>query len=145
MTLNSNHVGLPDMNHRVCLIFWVAFSATPSVAIAEVMDKEPSLAFLWSIAVGSTLVALVGCRASPWFALLSAPLPLIYGTALFFELIDPSVGPTILKEGDIGYIVGVLAAALLVVVGHVGGMVLWWRHRPTGRSSGHAASGAPLS
>ena len=80
----SSNVGRPDVKHRANLISWAAFCVAPSVAFAEVMDKEPSLIFLWSTAAASTLVALVGCRASPWFTLLSAPLPLIYGTALLF-------------------------------------------------------------
>ena len=116
----------------------------PADAFAEVMDKEPSLVFLWSIAAASALLAVAGCRASPWFALLSAPLPLFYGIAFLLEFMDPSVGPAIVSEGGMAYIVGGLGAALLVVAGHVVGVVLWWRKRSTARLSGRTASGARL-
>ena len=126
-------------------IFVIVPFGGPSIAWAEVMDKEPSLAFLWSIATASAIVAVVAGRISPWFALLSVPLPLVYGLAVLFEFIDPYVGLAIAREGGVSYIVGVLGAALLVIAGHLVGGVLWWRKRPTGRSSGRAASGAPLS
>lgn len=101
-------------------IFVIVPFGGPSIAWAEVMDKEPSLAFLWSIATASAIVAVVAGRISPWFALLSVPLPLVYGLAVLFEFIDPYVGLAIAREGGVSYIVGVLGPRFWLSPG------TWW-------------------
>lgn len=137
-------VGWHEVIHLARLGVLVALAAGPSVALAEVMDKEPSLLDLWAVAFASAIVAAIGFRKSLWFGFLSVPLPLLFGYVVFTEITDPIVGPMILDEAGEGYIHGSIGAALLVVIGHVIGLSLWWRHRPTQRSSGRTSSGAPL-
>jgi uncharacterized membrane protein len=96
---------------------------------AEVMDKEPSLIlnYLWGI-LGAAL-CFFAARFKPWILLLVAPLPILYFTALIYELLDQHVGKDILNEAGYFYVVSgyFLAFSILASIG----AGLWLRKNAT--------------
>lgn len=94
----------------------------PEVVAAEVMDKEPTLAGTcgWSL-IGGTL-GFLGWRFRWWAGASVALLPATYFVALHSELSDPYVGPAIVAEAGLGYVVGSYCAAIVFVLMHAAGM-----------------------
>src|SRR4051812_47171164 len=110
------------MSMRLCflMIAWL-----PSVAYAEVMDKEFafSTVALWTFA--GAAVVLWSARFKPW--VLAVVLPAVVG---FFsvhlpELADPHVGPAIRAEAGSMYVFVSWAAPVLIVAAL--GVGMRWR------------------
>ena len=102
----------------------------PTAALAEVSDKIPSLPQIWGIAGIAGIALLLAMRFKPRMSWLILPLLAVWFTALLVEVHSADVGPAIVSEQGIGYVVQVhLAAGLAVVAGWIG-----WRWR-RGRSS----------
>ena len=100
-------------------------AVTPAAALAEVSDKIPALAEVWSIAGIAAVVLLLAMRFKPRLSLLIVPLAALWFTALLLEVHSADVGPAIVREQGTGYVVQVyLAGALAVVAGWIG---WWWR------------------
>lgn len=108
----------------------LAAAIAPTAALAEVSDKIPSLPQIWGIAGVAALALLLAMRFKPRMSWLILPLLGLWFTTLLLEVHSADVGPAIVSEQGIGYVVQVyLAAGLAVVAGWIG-----WRWRK-GRSS----------
>ena len=109
----------------------------PQVAVAEVMDKEPTLVTTWAWALAGGVLSLVGWRWRWWAGAVLVLLPAAYFTALHFELTDPYVGPDIVREAGLGYVLWSYSAAAVFIVLQVAGV---W-HVVRGRLLTRACSG----
>ena len=95
-------------------------SPPPIAALLEVMDKELPL---WMVAVESVTIGITGFYLARRRSLLSIP---VYVLALLDasriqELRDPYVGPAILKEAGLAYVVlSYLFAAIVLVLPLIG-------------------------
>jgi hypothetical protein len=108
----------------------LAAAIAPTAALAEVSDKIPSLPQIWGIAGVAALALLLAMRFKPRISWLILPLLGLWFTTLLLEVHSADVGPAIVSEQGVGYVVQVyLAAGLAVVAGWIG-----WRWRK-GRSS----------
>lgn len=113
-------------SHRCGALLLVLSVAAP--AIAEVIDKEPTLREIWWSAVPLAVLALVAGRLHPvlGFTLLLVPnMPL----GMLSEVRDPSVGSVIRAEAGTGYVFQVYGANALLLVCYLLGVVLWQRDR----------------
>lgn len=77
---------------------------SPLPAVAEVMDKEPTLPVLFGLTAIFLLAALLLARLNAWAPLLVLPVSGIYAIGMASELFDPHVGPAILAEGGWAYL-----------------------------------------
>jgi len=89
---------------RLFIIFIIIVSFFPLSAHAEVMDKEPSLLFVFLCGAFGSVAILITARYKSILLILVAPLPLLYFYALLVEINDPFVGPAILKEAGTFYV-----------------------------------------
>ena len=87
------------MNRLVSLLLLL-----PVQAIAEVMDKEPSLAELYTWAVVSSLALLLAGRFRPRILPVVAVLPALSVWGQLSEITDRFVGPDILREAGPLYV-----------------------------------------
>ena len=84
-------------------------------AYAEVIDKVPTLSFIWGVAIASGVVCFITTYFRRWLLILAA-LPAVWFLSLFLEIHSPDVGPALLVEAGRGYIVQTYLAALSVVI-----------------------------
>jgi hypothetical protein len=98
----------------------------PEMAHAEVMDKEPSLLAVWGWAVISAALLFAVVRFRPWLLFGVAPLPALFFYGLLSEVIDPFVGPAMLREAGNVYIVSSWVVPVLPIAGVFAG---WWLRR----------------
>jgi hypothetical protein len=89
--------------------------------LAEVADKEPTLAAIWCIAAFLCFVCLLLCRWRTIAGLIVLPLAGVWAWALLSEIHDPYAGPAILEELGRAYIaqayIAVLLPFLVVAIG----------------------------
>ena len=104
--------------------------AFPDLAVAEVMDKEPTLVATWAWALIGGALGLAGWRFRWWAGVVSTLLPAAYFAGLHFELTDPYVGPDIVKEAGRGYVLWSYCAAVVFIALHATGMWHVLRGRP---------------
>ena len=104
--------------------FWCAFvlvSVTPTVAWAEVTDKEPGAAEIWAWAVGGGVAAGLAWNVRAWLGALATAALARFFITLWSEVTDPFVGPAIRAETGTTYATTVtratLAATALVLFG----------------------------
>jgi hypothetical protein len=71
----------------------VIASAIPTIATAEVMDKEPTLANIWVFAVGLGVVGFLAWNRSTWLGIVASSLAFLMVHSFHWELTDPFVGP----------------------------------------------------
>jgi hypothetical protein len=114
--------------HVVLTVFCIA----PATALAEVMDKEPTLSEVWVLAAIAWVIAFAACRSNAWFSLATAPLPLLYVSSFVSEIADRHVGPAIMAAAGISYVVSCALAFVLVAAAHALGIILWRRNRLIG-------------
>ena len=94
--------------------------------LAEVSDKEPTVAVIWCVAA---LVAFAGfslCRWRRLAAIFVLPFVAVWAFGITSEVRDPFVGPAILHELGRGYVVQAYLAALIPFVFVTIG---FWRRR----------------
>ena len=112
------------------LVFFV-FCTITFPAYAEVMDKLPTLAYIWGVAIISGVICLVGAYYWKWFLLLAA-LPATWFYSLYTELHSPDLAPAILSEAGRGYFIqSYLAGACVIVMGITGWIFNTRKHRVT--------------
>ena len=112
------------------LVFFVACSIF-SPAYAEVMDKLPTLAYIWGVAIISGVICLVGTYFWRWFLLL-AILPAVWFYSLYIELHSPDLAPAILSEAGRSYFTqSYLAGACVIVMTITGWIFNTRKHRVT--------------
>lgn len=108
----------------------LATAGMPATALAEVTDKIPTLPEIWGCAALAALALLLAMRLKPRLSWLILPLLGLWFTTLLLEVHSADVGPAIVSERGVGYVVQVyLAGGLAVVAGWIG-----WRWRK-GRST----------
>ena len=89
----------------------------------EVMDKEPSLRVIWGAALLLGVLGYVATRFRRW---LVVPALALVGVAAWTQLgglLDPQLGPAIMREAGMWYVAQSGAAIALAVILCVAGLV----------------------
>ena len=94
----------------------------PRIVGAEVMDKEPSLGWVWASAILFGCVGFWAWRRSLLLGVVAAAFSWAFVWAFAIELDDPSVGPAILREAGNGYLRQVYFSLGLCAVLHLLGI-----------------------
>ena len=94
--------------------------------LAEVSDKEPTIAAIWCVAGFFCTAGLLLCRWRRVAGLIVLPLAAGWGWALSSELWDPYVGPAMLSELGRGYVFQAFIAILIPFAAVAFG---FWRRR----------------
>ena len=84
--------------------------------ILEMLGKEPSLRALWGGAILLGLVGFVAARFRRWLALPALALVALAAWTQLGELLDPRVGPVIMREAGQWYVAQAGAAVALAVI-----------------------------
>ena len=92
-------------------------------AYAEVIDKMPTLSFIWGVAFASGFICFVATFFKRWLLILTL-FPAAWFLGLFIEIHSPDVGPALLVEIGYSYINQVYLAAFSVVALGLLGWVL---------------------
>ena len=100
-----------------------------SQAHAEVADKEPSLAWLWSCAILAIVLTYLLGRVRIWLGAIICALWLFGAWANHLEITSPDVGPAMLAELGESYINQNYAASTVGVIGSLLALLLAWRAR----------------
>ena len=82
----------------------------------EVMDKEPSLRAIWGAAVLFGVAGYVATRLRRWLVF---PALALVGVAAWTELgglLDPQLGPAVMREAGIWYVAQAGGALALAVI-----------------------------
>ncbi|MDH5408132.1 MAG: hypothetical protein OEZ33_12055 [Gammaproteobacteria bacterium] len=128
------------------------FLSTP--AYAEVSDKMPSMYQLWLYSAIGFIVILFLVRWSLWFIVLAVLSALFFGTASYETFADPYIGPAIIKEQGLPYIVSSYSMCIFIIIGTITGSLLHIKNKHiTSKSSSPAKdtgldrpkSGRPLT
>jgi len=88
----------------------------PTMAVLEVMDKEPTLLAVWGAAVLLGLVGYTAARFRRWLVIPALAVIAFLAWAQLGELADPTVGPAIIQEAGRGYLIQSCAAVALAVI-----------------------------
>ena len=116
------------------LIVW---AVTATDAYAEVMDKEPSIADNWLLAVVGGLLAIAAWRWRGWAGLMVTSVVMFFLLGVYMELQDPFVGPAMRREAGEHYVTHYYAAVVVAVVLNAVGVYL--RMRSAARQRGLGA------
>ena len=81
--------------------------------LAEVADKEPTLAWLWAVAAILSVASFALCHWRRWAAVVAIPAAVIWIWILLREIHDRFVGPAILQELGRGYVIQTYFAAFM--------------------------------
>src|SRR5262245_55624356 len=87
------------------------------VLLAEVMDKEPTLAWVWTTFAILGLLGTGLALVNRWLVLLVFPVTFLFAWILLDELHDPFVGPAIVSEAGRWYVIQCYLAILLGLAG----------------------------
>ena len=121
-----------DLSWRKRLLGAALSLLLPSLTSAEVMDKEPTLTWLWTSAVIFGGLGFAAWRRGPWPGLIAAVFCWLFVWAFAIELDDPWVGPDIRKEAGSGYVTqAYLSLGLCAILHALGVFAHFWakRHR----------------
>jgi hypothetical protein len=97
------------------------------------MDKEPSLWAIWSWALPGAVLTYALARRLPLLGLLAVLLATRAPISAVVDLLDPAVGPAMLREAGRGYGAQAYAALTMVLVSLGAGTAAWWRERQEAR------------
>lgn len=101
---------------------------SPVAAVAEVMDKEPTLPVLFGWTAIFLLPALLLARLNAWATLLVLPFSAVYAFGTAGELLDDQIGPAILREGGWAYVApAILSVAINLIAPPA--VALWCANR----------------
>lgn len=101
----------------------------------EVMDKEPPL---WQTAILYIVPGLLGAglsRKKWWLGILVLPLVFTFAWIDYGELHDPFVGPAIVHEAGVGYVLAWHSLIVLGIVLPIGSAMMFSRSKRTAPSS----------
>jgi hypothetical protein len=101
----------------------------PSVAWAEVMDKEPTLSSIWGWALVLGVMGFFAWRRHFALGAFITLLAAVQVWSFHLELADPYVGPAILHEAGRSYVVQAYTAMAVCGVLHLGGLTALLRRR----------------
>jgi hypothetical protein len=105
-------------------------AGAPLAASAEVLDKQPSTAFLLAAAAAASFLAYTAARRIPGRLALLGLLPVVVFLPVLFEQLDPIMRPALLAEGGLLYIFCVWVGPASVLAAFAVG--LHRRRRPIG-------------
>ena len=94
----------------------------PSPAWAEVMDKEPTLARIWSTGLLIGFLGFFAWRRHVVLGTLVTFLAAIFVWSFHWELMDTYVGRAILAEAGRGYVLQAYGAMLVCAALHLAGV-----------------------
>lgn len=95
---------------RLMLMRWLTLCAfllimvTPTLAFAEVMDKEPAPSEIWTWAICGGAAAGVAWSVRAWLGALATAALAPFFVSLWSEISDPFVGPAIRAEAGTAYV-----------------------------------------
>lgn len=99
----------------------------PTAAVAEVSDKVPSLGEIWGIATVAALALLLAARYRPWLLGAALPMALLWFGALLTEIHSADVGPALVREQGVQFVVWADLVGALMIAACIAGWV--WRRR----------------
>jgi hypothetical protein len=108
--------------------------------VAEVMDKEPTLATLWATAGVIALAGVAAARLRWWLAALPTLVGAVFAQGVLVELYDPYVGPAILREAGRSYVLGGHAASVVALIVPIGAAYVGRRKLASARTRTSDAS-----
>ncbi|MFL6597767.1 MAG: hypothetical protein ACJ8KF_07350 [Chthoniobacterales bacterium] len=97
--------------------------------LAEVADKEFSVATLWLVAAAIAVASFALCRWRRWAAFIVLPVAAIWLWLLLSEIHERFVGPAILQELGHGYVIQTYVSAVLPLLFITLGLI--WKRRQT--------------
>ncbi len=95
----------------------------PVVVYAEVSDKIPTIASLWTQAIILAILSFVTSYIRWWTPLVFIPFSFIFSWSSAAIVTDPHVGPAIIAEQGNIYGVSAIGAALIIIIGQ--GLGIW--------------------
>ncbi len=101
-----------------------ALSFVPTIAFAEVSDKEPTLLYVWLVGIVASLVCLAGTYYRRWLAPILAALPFLWFASLLIEIHSADVGPYLYAEQGMTYYVQTYLSLAVFVAGLLLGLFL---------------------
>ena len=109
---------------------WTLLLTTlPGVALAEVSDKIASVPSLWTTALAAGGLALLVGRFKLLLGVALLPISLFLVAASLEPLLDPYVGPTVLREQGERYAASVYGSCAAILSLHLFGLWLGLRRR----------------
>jgi hypothetical protein len=134
---------------RRTLLLGLLLLTLPTLAHAEVMDKEPAVSVVWGWAIFGGVLGASAWSVRWWLGL---PISAVVGLRLagvWSEIADPHVGVAILAEAGEGYLWSIAGANVTAAALHVLGAIVGCRRQTHARalppSSGLQQPRFPLS
>jgi hypothetical protein len=109
--------------------FLITILMAPALARAEVLDKEFFLSTVVGVALFGSLAAFWAARKYPWVLAVLLPITGMFYWLHLSEFLDPYVGPEMVREGGVAYVVVSWLSPLPVAVSAAYGLVLKRRSR----------------
>ena len=78
--------------------------------LAEVMDKMPAITIVWSIFLALGALGLLLARVRQWLGIAATAFVVLISSMVVIELHDPIIGPAIVAEAGMKYVVQTYAA-----------------------------------
>lgn len=111
--------------YGLCFLVAGAFLLGSQEASAEVMDKEPTMVVVWVRALVAAVVVFVVCRSLHWLlVMLSLVVVLVLSVAALGEIHDPHVGPAVIREAGLIYVISAYASVATVWIAATAGLYL---------------------
>jgi hypothetical protein len=122
---------LDSMNkRRQVAAFSVVLLATASDLHAEVMDKEPTLAHIWAVALTLGVVGAGAWRWNKWAGCFVSLTAALFAWSIVAEFTDPFVGPAILAEAGRMHVISGSSAVVTCALLHYAGAIRRARAAP---------------
>src|SRR5579872_4097831 len=107
----------------VLLFTLAAILLLPGRCFAEVMDKEPSLAAIWTTSLALAILGYGLSRYRFWAGAVGLVVACLIVWAHIEELLDPYVGPAIRQEAGRSYFVQSYIASTLALIVPILGLI----------------------
>ena len=95
----------------------------------EILDKEPSLSFIWGFFLAMGIGGFFLTRKHPAFLLLVLLFVFAFASLIISEINAPYVGPDIIREAGRGYVVQSYIAITIGTVIPFFGVAVWLLER----------------
>jgi len=118
---------------RVSVIAAVCLHALP--VAAEVMDKEATIPEVWAWALVGAAAGVLLPSYRWWLIFVSLPLSAFIPLGNVLECHDAVVGPAILREADVSFVLQCHLALGLVLAANIAGLLFFLRRRKAPRIS----------
>ena len=108
----------------VRLSLLILAAAVPTLASAEVMDKEFGLLVVAGVGVMAVALAFAAARWLPWALIVIVPAIAYVFAIHLSELVDPHVGPAIVREAGSLYVGVSWSLPILAVIAVIAGFAM---------------------